>query len=81
MALARLATEGFPVACEGDVDGALRYAVRLSGMLSGSQISLSVSQVCCQVHRFVVWLLGKFSGSQVCFQTHRCVVRVSGVLS
>ena len=23
MALARLATEGFPVACEGDVDGAL----------------------------------------------------------
>ena len=60
---------------------ALRYAVRLSGMLSGSQISLSVSRVCCQAHRFVVWLLGKFSGSQVCCQTDRCVVKLSGMLS
>ena len=33
MALARLATEGFPVACEGDVDGALSCLV---GKLLGS---------------------------------------------
>ena len=33
MALARLATEGFPVACEGDVDGAVSCLV---GKLLGS---------------------------------------------